>query len=512
MAEPKLTYGLDENVTLIHVNDVIQGKACKCVCPHCGAELVARQGNKKQWHFAHANGADCKGARMTALHMLAQEIIKEEKKIRTPRYEDAYYTKESKIITFDKVQLEEQVTTGNINRRPDCIGILNGNALWIEIKVTHEVDAAKVQDIKNENVICMEIDLSDMLAEDYSKESITKRLVESSKNRNWINYPQLFKLNAEAREAKAKQERDEKQKELDRLARERTKLEEIINAWLKFGTKENATQIIQLIKDDPYNKQNNSITILESLIPHNNFISWIKRSPKNLYGLELFYIIAKFYSKQIATIEIKDVDNELKKYRFKDSIDEIEQVTLEELVSLRVICRLRRTYERYIDYCVDNIKELYKKYSTNVDFRNLCLKILSIEYGHIIGSKSTNFRELTEEIYNTSPDILSMYLTALEYRHKTKWPKKNIPSLDDDMIIKCKDFVASHTIEENQECKGLLHHAFEYIFKESVNTSKTNVEIEEQKDEDISFNGQMSFEEIVEGFAKMGEELNKQQF
>ena len=40
----------------------------------------------------------------------------------------------------------------------------------------------------------------------------------------------------------------------------------------------------------------------------------------------------------------------------------------------------------------------------------------------------------------------------------------------------------------------------------------TNLAEEEQKDEDISFNGQMSFEEIVEGFAKMGEELNKQQF
>lgn len=512
MAEPKLTYGLDENVTLIHVNDVIRGKACKCVCPHCGAELVARQGNKKQWHFAHANGADCKGARMTALHMLAQEIIKEEKKIRTPRYEDAYYTKESKIITFDKVQLEEQVTTGNINRRPDCIGILNGNALWIEIKVTHEVDAAKVQDIKNENVICMEIDLSDMLAEDYSKESITKRLVESSKNRNWINYPQLFKLNAEAREAKAKQERDEKQKELDRLARERTKLEEIINAWLKFGTKENATQIIQLIKDDPYNKQNNSITILESLIPHNNFISWIKRSPKNLYGLELFYIIAKFYSKQIAYLEVKDIDNELKKYRFKDSIDEIEQIELEELVSLRVICRLRRTYDRNIDYPVDHIKEWYKKYITNKCFRNNCLKILSVEYGHIIGSNSTNFIELTEEIYNTSPDILPLYLMALDYRHQTQWPKYNIPPLDDEVIVKCREYVANRKEDKENEYSSILNLAYGYIFKVKSYIPNTDVELDSQIATDMPYSKNMSFEELVEGFAKIGEELNKQQY
>lgn len=515
MAELKLTYGKDSNGRLVHVNDVPSGLACDCTCPECGALLIARKGKKNQHHFAHANGADCEGARMTALHMLAQQIIQDERKIRTPWFKD-YYEDPSKLIYFESVLLEQRFKTAEINRRPDCVGIIKKGDIeykvWIEIKVKHAIDEDKRNDIKHLGAICMEINLSGLLDTDYTIETIREALFNNIGNKKWINYPQLFKKNANTKAEKERKEAEKNQKQLDELARERTKLEEIIHPWLKFGTRENANKIIQLIKNDPYNKQNNSVTIRELLIPNNDFISWIKRSPKNLDGLELFYVVAKFYSKQIAYLEVKDIDNELKKYRLKDFIDEIEQIELEELVSLRVICRMRRIYDRYIDFCLDNIKEWYKKYSTNADFRNLCLKILSIEYGHIMGSKSTNFRELTEEIYTYSPDILPMYLKALEYRHQKKWPRKNIPLLDDDMIVKCKNYVSSHSIEENKDCKGLLNCAFEYIFNGDVYIPNTNLAEEEQKDEDISFNGQMSFEEIVEGFAKMGEELNKQQF
>ena len=515
MAELKLTYGKDSNGRLVHVDDVLSGLACDCTCPGCGASLIARKGEKNQHHFAHANGANCSGARMTALHMLAQQIIQEEKKIRTPWFKD-YYEDPSKLIYFESVLLEQRFKTAESNRRPDCVGIIKKGDIeykvWSEIKVKHAIDEEKKKDIIGLGAICMEIDISALLNNKYTEDSVRKALFDVYDNKEWINYPQLFRENEIAKQKQEQQEQEEEQRRLNELARERAKIEEIIRPWLKFGAKEDANKIIQLIKNDPYNKQELPFTIYELLIPNNDFVSWVKRSPKNLDGLELFYVVAKFYSKQIAYLEVKDIDNELKKYRFKDSIDEIEQIELEELVSLRVICRLRRTYDRNIDYPVDHIKEWYKKYSTNADFRNLCLKILSIEYGHIMGSKSTNFRELTEEIYTYSPDILPMYLKALEYRHQKKWPRKNIPSLDDDMIVKCKNYVSSHSIEENKDCKGLLNCAFEYIFNGDVYIPNTNLAEEEQKDEDISFNGQMSFEEIVEGFAKMREELNKQQF
>ena len=523
MAELNLTYGKNPEGRLVHIKDVPSGLACNCVCPSCGEKLEACKGNVRTHYFRHYSTKECEGARMTALHMLAQQIIQEEKKIRTPWFKGYCDENKSKEIYFESVSLEQRFKTTEINRRPDCVGIIkNGDnqyEVWIEIKVKHAIDEEKKKDIERLGAICMEVDLSDMLAEDYSKELITKRLVDSYKNRKWINYPQLFKKNEiaklkkeEAERIKREKEKEEEQRRQNELARERARLQEIVNSWLQLGMKEDANKIIQLIKNDPYNKQELPFTIYELLIPYNDFVSWVKRSPKKLEGLELFYIIANFYTRQIGRLEIKDIDNELKKYRFKDSIDEIDQIVLEELVSLRVICRLRCTYDRYIDYPVDHIKEWYKKYITNKCFRNNCLKILSVEYGHIIGSNSTNFIELTEEIYNTSPDILPLYLMALDYRHQTKWPKYNIPPLDDEVIVKCREYVANHKEDEENEYGSILNLAYGYIFKVKSYIPNTDVELDSQIATDMPYSKNMSFEELVEGFAKIGEELNKQQY
>lgn len=146
MAELKLTYGKDSNGRLVHVDDVLSGLACDCTCPGCGASLIARKGEKNQHHFAHANGADCSSARMTALHMLAQQIIQDERKIRTPWFKD-YYEDPSKLIFFESVLLEQRFKTAEINRRPDCVGIIKKGDIeykvWIEIKVKHAIDEEK---------------------------------------------------------------------------------------------------------------------------------------------------------------------------------------------------------------------------------------------------------------------------------------------------------------------------------------------------------------------------------
>ena len=515
MAELKLTYGKDSNGRLVHVDDVLNGLACDCTCPGCGASLIARKGEKNQHHFAHANGADCSGARMTALHMLAQQIIQEEKKIRKPWFKD-YCEDKSKEIYFEFVSLEQSFKTTEINRRPDCVGIIkNGDnqyEVWIEIKVKHAIDEEKKKDIERLEVICMEIDLSRLLTERYTEESVRKALFDVSDNKEWINYPQLFRKNEIAKKDQEQKEKEEEQRRLNELATERARLDEIINSWLKNGTKEKSEEIIRLIKNDPYSKQELPFTIYELLIPNNDFISWIKRSPRNICGLELFYIIAKYYTKQITKSNIKDIDNALKRYRFMDSIDDVDRIILEELVSLRVIYQLRCIYDRYIDYPVDHIKEWYKKYITNKCFRNNCLKILSVEYGHIIGSNSTNFIELTEEIYNTSPDILPLYLMALDYRHQTQWPKYNIPPLDDEVIVKCREYVANHKEDEENEYGSILNLAYGYIFKVKSYIPNTDVELDSQIATDMPYSKNMSFEELVEGFAKIGEELNKQQY
>lgn len=233
MIELKLTYGLDINGRLIHVNDVVKGKDCLCTCPECGAQLIAKKGEKNQHHFAHVNGADCTGARMTALHRLAQQIIKDQKSVRLPRYEGMYAPAiESKVITFDDVILEKTIQSEYINRRPDCVGIKcdkydHIHEIWIEIKVTHGIDPSKMQDVIANDITCIEIDLSDLLETNYTQDDIFELVITKPDKIRWINSPildrndQQYKNKKEATET----ERLQKSREIQAYIDEQQELE-----------------------------------------------------------------------------------------------------------------------------------------------------------------------------------------------------------------------------------------------------------------------------------------------
>lgn len=65
-------YG-ERNGALVHVSEVDRGLDCACVCPACGARLVARKGTKTAHHFAHYHQTDCSPE--TLLHHLAKRLL-----------------------------------------------------------------------------------------------------------------------------------------------------------------------------------------------------------------------------------------------------------------------------------------------------------------------------------------------------------------------------------------------------------------------------------------------------
>ncbi len=88
--DPKLTYALAPSGKMVHIGCVERGLSCNCRCPKCQEPLVAKLGHEggRQSHFAHQKGSDCHGSYMTALHMLAEQIIKEEKTVMAPPYKE----------------------------------------------------------------------------------------------------------------------------------------------------------------------------------------------------------------------------------------------------------------------------------------------------------------------------------------------------------------------------------------------------------------------------------------
>ena len=220
-----LTYGLKRGTKseLLHIDSVPNGLSCDCVCPHCQHELMAKNGGSKNTHhFAHANGAEeCGKARMTALHMLAQQVLADEMKIMLPDYIGKYYPPvRTKLMAFDEVQLEKNNNFDDSRIRPDCIGVKYDefgltHKLLIEIRVTHKVDEQKQQHIRNAGIACIEIDLSDMLKTNYTINSITQRLNEKKSDRIWLSCPKY-----DAREAECQRQEDEERERLIMLAEE----------------------------------------------------------------------------------------------------------------------------------------------------------------------------------------------------------------------------------------------------------------------------------------------------
>lgn len=191
--EVQLTYGRDETGRMRHIMDVPNGLACGCTCPECGAPLVAKnQGANIHPHFAHASGTACNGAHESELHLLAKEILAEEKAVMLPAYGSVY---EGGIMRFAAMEVEERHDYSML--QPDVVGLQQNprtgktSRLWIEIRVTHEVGAEKYGKIKELGVSCIEIDLSMYKEMEVGRERLCDFLLHDGSHRQWINNPKL---------------------------------------------------------------------------------------------------------------------------------------------------------------------------------------------------------------------------------------------------------------------------------------------------------------------------------
>lgn len=78
-----IPFGLNQATgQLQDVADVARGKGCGCICPSCKAPLVARQGDAKEWHFAHISRSvyaqiekQCEYSFYVSVRMMARQIV-----------------------------------------------------------------------------------------------------------------------------------------------------------------------------------------------------------------------------------------------------------------------------------------------------------------------------------------------------------------------------------------------------------------------------------------------------
>ena len=188
-----LCYGVREG-KLLHISEVPRGLAGGCVCPACGDRLVARQGQLREHHFAHAAGNDCRTAVETALHLAAKEILASRKEIVLPSvgiqfHFHRYRASGDKSLTIAP-ERRYQLTSVALERRltnivPDVLAHVENRPLLIEFRVTHGIEAQKLARIQSLDMSTVEIDLS-AAPRDLPWKDLEELVVESGTHKQWI--------------------------------------------------------------------------------------------------------------------------------------------------------------------------------------------------------------------------------------------------------------------------------------------------------------------------------------
>ena len=66
----------------VHISEVRRGRWADAMCAECGDKLIARKGDQRRHHFAHATDKECLGE--SNLHRYAKQLIAKEKKLKLP--------------------------------------------------------------------------------------------------------------------------------------------------------------------------------------------------------------------------------------------------------------------------------------------------------------------------------------------------------------------------------------------------------------------------------------------
>lgn len=178
---------LDENQNLIHINEALRGLACKCTCFECGEIVLARKGEIKEHHFAHASLKDsCNIQPESVLHKYAKDVILQSKGLMLPEIPNTDI--EAMWWEFDNIVPEFPL--GKI--RPDLVSYFDGEPILIEIAVTHFVDKEKIDFVRSMGFKLVEIDLSALLSSDLviPSDEVKRLILENLENKRWL-YPQV---------------------------------------------------------------------------------------------------------------------------------------------------------------------------------------------------------------------------------------------------------------------------------------------------------------------------------
>ena len=184
-------FGLNEFNHLVHVSEVNRGLACQCRCVVCEEPMIARQGNIRGHHFAHASNREpCDSSHESMLHRYAKQLIVQARGLVAPitpavaQFLGLSDT-ESLRVLHSLASVEEEVTMGTI--RPDLLVVSrDGVQVAVEIAYSSFCDLVKIAAFEAHSLPALEIDLSRFTPENFDPDEVKEAVIRSVAHKTWI--------------------------------------------------------------------------------------------------------------------------------------------------------------------------------------------------------------------------------------------------------------------------------------------------------------------------------------
>lgn len=201
--------GVDAEGTLRFVGDVPRGAACGCRCVACGAPLVARRGEIRNWHFAHEASQerpDCFAGAVNLLRRLTISRLRELGLPPLPTYRAQIKTRfphfplsESVSWSPSTFTLERWVLDGPVTAPVALLRLATGThvQLWVDVGGSTEPRAVDLAAGKGAMVFRLPLPHTPDLLRD---QAAAEQHIDDSGELVWLSCPdaEAIRLSAQA--------------------------------------------------------------------------------------------------------------------------------------------------------------------------------------------------------------------------------------------------------------------------------------------------------------------------
>lgn len=222
---------------LLDVASVPRGRNCNCICPSCKTPLVARQGQVKEWHFAHQSRGvhaetrnECDYSFEMSVRLMLRQLSSKGLRFKTPEFKDSIsalsdVSYQSHVIDFTVtvtsiIQLEDPIIGSFFSGvEVDVLGDVKGIPFVIYVTYEGREIPDTLRAPKTSRCGVVEVNLAGVASrfrqEKYGRyiEALKTYIEQSTEGKHWVYHPRYL-----AAHQKAKSEMEvwlEQQKELN---------------------------------------------------------------------------------------------------------------------------------------------------------------------------------------------------------------------------------------------------------------------------------------------------------